>query len=121
MMFLIILKDSRFTFLIPKKQEDLYSLIDYNMMMIGGQDCGPLLDDIAKMIMYNIVLGMELLHNQSIIYRDVKASHILLYKYREEINLKYFVTNYESSVGIIRTSSFRTREILQACKDKTIY
>ncbi|KAG0585507.1 hypothetical protein KC19_2G017500 [Ceratodon purpureus] len=118
----VLLRDGRFAFLMKKIQEDLRSLIDRKMRMRVGQDSGPFSEDVAKTIMYNVSLGMESLHSHNIIHRDVKASNVLVVKHSsEDIGLGYSMADYESSIGVIGTGFFRAPEILQACKDKTIY
>jgi hypothetical protein len=117
----ILLEDGRFAFLLRRQHEDLRSFIDWKMLSIG-QDCGPFSKDIAESFMYGIALGMEFLHGQNIVHRDLKASNVLYSEYEEmrEESWSCVVSDFECSVGVVGTGFFRAPEILQACKEKNV-
>ena len=116
----VLLKDGRFAFLMQKYQEDLRCLINRNMIMRNAQDCGPFSEDVAKSIIYNVALGMETLHGNNIVHRDLKAANVLATKCFEKSGFGYLIIDYESSIGVFGTGFFRAPEILQALKDKNI-
>ncbi|KAG0603307.1 hypothetical protein M758_10G083200 [Ceratodon purpureus] len=117
----ILLKNGQFAFLMEKEDFDLRSLIEHNMGLRSDGDCGPFSKEDGEVIMYQIALGVEWLHNCGIIHRDLKASNVLVYKSKSGWpKWQCFVADYECSIGVVGTGFFRAPEILQACKEKTI-
>jgi hypothetical protein len=117
----ILLEDGRFAFLLRRHEEDLRRFIDRKMLSIG-QDCGPFSKELAESLMYDIALGMEFLHEQNIVHRDLKASNVLYTEYEEmrEESWACFIADFECSIGVVGTGFFRAPEILQACKEKNV-
>ena len=115
-----VLGDGRIALLMEREQVDLRSLIDRKMLWRASQDCGPFSDsEIAEKIMHDIALGMDWMHNNNIVHRDIKASNVLI---REDQDGSYqlFSSDYECSLGVVGTGFCRAPEILQACKYRTI-
>jgi serine/threonine protein kinase len=73
-----LLKDGRSAFLMEKDHFDLRDLIECNMKSTIGEDCGPFLKDEVECIMYRVALGVDWLHRHDIVYRDLKASNVLV-------------------------------------------
>jgi serine/threonine protein kinase len=113
----ILLEDGRFSFLLRRQHEDLRSFIDRKMLNIG-QDCGPFSKDFAESLIYCIGLGMEFLHGQNIVHRDLKASNVLYSEYEETCEESWgcYVADFECSARVVGTGFFKAPEILQACK-----
>ena len=113
----ILLEDGRFAFLMQKEHEDLWSVIDWEMLSTReGQ--GPFVQDVAERIMYRVAKGMDWLHDHDIIHRDLKASNVLWYQ--DERGFACYVADFECSVGVVGIGFWRAPEILQALKDKSI-
>ena len=112
-----LLRDGRFGFVMAREEKDLRSLIDCNMLEVGG-GCGPFPKEKAEEIMYRVAKGMEWLHNHDIIHRDLKASNVLVSHVGRWLHS--LVANYECSIGVVGTGFFRAPEILQACKDRVV-
>ena len=116
-----ILKDGRFAFLMEKEDFDLRTLIDYNMALKCGKKCVPFSKKEAELLMYQVAMGVDWLHGQDIIHRDLKASNVLI-KVFESVWPKWecSVVDYECSVLVVGTGFFRAPEILQACKERNV-
>ncbi|KAG0504301.1 hypothetical protein KC19_10G073100 [Ceratodon purpureus] len=115
----ILLENGRFAFLMQKDDFDLRSLIERKMESRIDGDCGPFSKEDGEVMMYDIALGVEWLHNRDIIHRDLKASNVLVKEYKSTWpKWVCFVADYECSIGVVGTGFFRAPEILQACKDR---
>ncbi|KAG0603176.1 hypothetical protein M758_10G071900 [Ceratodon purpureus] len=115
----ILLKNGQFAFLMQKDDFDLRSLIDRKMGLRSDGDCGPFSKEDGEVMMYDIALGVEWLHNRDIIHRDLKASNVLVNEHKIMWPKWWcFVADYECSIGVVGTGFFRAPEILQACKEK---
>jgi len=114
----ILLEDGRFAFLMVKEHEDLRHRIDC-LMLTKEKNCCPFMNirDVEA-LMYKVAVGMEWLHNHSIIYQDLKASNVLCT--RCEGGWESCVADFECSIGVIGTGFFRAPEISQACKGYNI-
>ncbi|KAG0559164.1 hypothetical protein M758_10G082200 [Ceratodon purpureus] len=116
----ILLKNGQFAFLMRKDDLDLRSLIERNMGLRSDGDCGPFSKEECEVMMYDIALGVEWLHNRDIIHRDLKASNVLVYEFKSGWpKWRCFVADYECSIGVVGTGFFRAPEILQALKERT--
>ncbi|KAG0603190.1 hypothetical protein M758_10G073300 [Ceratodon purpureus] len=115
----ILLENGQFAFLMEKDDFDLRSLIERKMELRIDGDCGPFSKEDGEVMMYDIALGVEWLHNRDIIHRDLKASNVLVKEYKST-SPKWvcFVADYECSIGVVGTGFFRAPEILQACKER---
>ncbi|KAG0603320.1 hypothetical protein M758_10G084400 [Ceratodon purpureus] len=117
----ILLKNGQFAFLMQKEDFDLRSLIERNMELRSGGDCGPFSREDGEVMMYDIALGVDWLHNRDIIHRDLKASNVLVQECKSGWpKWICYVADYECSVGVVGTGFFRAPEILQACKERTM-
>ena len=116
-----LLEDGRFAFLMEKEHFDLRSLIERNMKSKHGECGGPFPKEEVELMMYEVALGVEWLHNHNIVHRDLKASNVLVREY-EGVRSKWvpLVADYECSVGVVGTGFFRAPEVLQACKDRKV-
>ena len=114
----ILLENGKFAFLMAKEHFDLRHVIDCNMKLRSSKGKGPFSKEEAKVIMYHVALEMDWLHSHNIVHRDLKASNVLVNKFKIG-TLKYncHVADYECSVGVIGIGFFKAPEILQACKD----
>ncbi|KAG0603205.1 hypothetical protein M758_10G074700 [Ceratodon purpureus] len=114
----ILLKNGQFAFLMQKDDFDLRSLIERKMELRIDGDCGPFSKEDGELMMYDIALGLEWLHNRDIIHRDLKASNVLVREFKTTWpKWLCFVADYECSIGVVGTRFFRAPEILQACKE----
>ncbi|KAG0603162.1 hypothetical protein M758_10G070900 [Ceratodon purpureus] len=114
-----LLENGRFAFLMQKDDFDLRSLIERKMELRIDGDCRPFSKEDGEVMMYDIALGVEWLHNRDITHRDLKASNVLVKEYRIGWpKWVCFVADYECSIGVVGTGFFRAPEILQACKDR---
>ena len=117
----ILLRDGRFAFLMVKDDLDLRNLIEHNMKLRTSEDLGPFSKEDVESMMYSIALGIDWLHSNDIVHRDLKASNVLVKEYKSGFpKWDCFVADYECSVGVIGTGFFRAPEILQACKDGNV-
>ncbi|KAG0559194.1 hypothetical protein KC19_10G085900 [Ceratodon purpureus] len=117
----ILLKNGQFAFLMQKDDFDLRSLIERNMELRSGGDCGPFSREDGELMMYDIALGVDWLHNRDIIHRDLKASNVLVKEFKSGWpKWICYIADYECSVGVVGTGFFRVPEILQACKERTL-
>ncbi|KAG0586774.1 hypothetical protein KC19_2G116000 [Ceratodon purpureus] len=115
----ILMKNGQFAFLMQKDDFDLRSLIERNMKLRSDGDCGPFSKEDGEVMMYDIALGLEWLHNRDIIHRDLKASNVLVKEFKSTWpQWRCFVADYECSIGVVGTGFFRAPEILQACKER---
>ncbi|KAG0603160.1 hypothetical protein M758_10G070700 [Ceratodon purpureus] len=115
----ILLENGQFAFLMEKDDFDLRNLIERNMGFRSDGDCGPFSKDDGELMMYDIALGVEWLHNRDIIHRDLKASNVLVAEFKSGWpKWQCFVADYECSIGVVGTGFFRAPEILLACKEK---
>ncbi|KAG0602912.1 hypothetical protein M758_10G051000 [Ceratodon purpureus] len=115
----ILLKNGQFAFLMEKFDFDLWSLIERKMELRSYGDSGPFSKEDGEVMMYDIALGVEWLHNCNIIHRDVTASNVLVKEFKSAWpKWRCFVADYECSIGIVGTGFFRAPEILQACKER---
>ena len=124
-----LLPNGRFAFRMQKCWGDLRKLIDLRMKQNHNQ-CSPFTDDEAFRIMFDIAQGMAYLHESNVVHRDLKASNVLLYPFRESDDLKVFnpdihrftcdITDYESSLAIVGTRFWRAPEILLAVKNNNV-
>ena len=118
----ILLEDGRFAFLMVKEHFDLCSLIDREMKSKGGEGGGPFSKEEAELMMYSVALGVEWLHNHGMVHRDLKASNVLVKEFKSSWpKWEPFVADYECSIGVVGTGFFQAPEILQACKDRTVW
>jgi serine/threonine protein kinase len=115
-----LLKDGRFALLMKREQGDLRELIDFNMRLRSGYDCGPFSKAVAEEIMHGVALGMDWLHSHDIVLRDLKAANVLI---TEDRHGKYhcFICDYETSIGVVGTGFWRAPEILQAWKERNLH
>ncbi|KAG0559176.1 hypothetical protein KC19_10G084600 [Ceratodon purpureus] len=117
----ILLENGQFAFLMQKEHFDLRTLIERNMGLRSGRDCGPFSKEDSEVIMYSIALGVEWLHNHDIIHRDLKASNVLVNEQKSTRPMwQCFVADYECSNAVVGTGFFRAPEILRALKERTI-
>jgi serine/threonine protein kinase len=114
-----LLEDGRFANLLEREQGDLRELIDFNMRLRSGYDCGPFYKAVAEEMMHGVALGMDWLHSHDIVLRDLKAANVLI---TEDRHGKYHcsVCDYEFSLGVVGSGFWRAPEILQAVKDKNV-
>jgi serine/threonine protein kinase len=116
-----LLRDGRFAFLMVKDDLDLRHLIEHNMKLRTSEDLGPFSKEDIELMMYRVALGVDWLHSNDIVHRDLKASNVLVKEYKSGYpKWNCAVVDYECSVGVIGMGFFRAPEILQACKDRNV-
>ena len=116
-----LLKDGRFAFLMEKEHFDLRTLIERNMVLKSGRECGPFSKEDAELVMYQVAMGVDWLHGRDIVHRDLKASNVLVCEWESGWPKWWcYVADYECSVGVVGTGFFRAPEILQACKEGNV-
>ena len=114
-----LLKNGRFAFWMNKYWGDLRKLIDMRMQLNHNQ-CPPFTSKDVEYIVKSIASGMERLHADKIVHRDLKASNVLISFNGdkvdpEQLNFEYVhVADFECSVGVVGTGYWRAPEILQA-------
>ncbi|XP_024387103.1 uncharacterized protein [Physcomitrium patens] len=120
-----LLEDGRFAFLMHRYWGDLRTLIDLRMQHNMNQG-PPFRDDSAVLIMYQIAVAMEELHDQGILHRDLKASNVLVNVTEDDSysfdpwhddGFQCAVADFECSVGVVGTGYWRAPEILEVLKD----
>jgi serine/threonine protein kinase len=110
-----LLEDGRFAFVMQREDTDLRKLIEQKLRAGQGEGGEPFPREVAENFMYEVAKGMEWLHGEGIVHRDLKASNVLV----RESHWNYcFVADYECSVGVIGTGFHRAPEILEALKSK---
>ncbi|KAG0587645.1 hypothetical protein KC19_2G180100 [Ceratodon purpureus] len=114
-----LLEDGRFAFLMVKEDEDLRTLIDRKVKE-SDRGCGPFSKERGEEIMYRVAQGMNQLHSYGIVHRDLKASNVLVESSPSGKYIYCYVSDYESSVGVIGTGFWRALEILQACRERNV-
>ena len=122
----ILLKDGRFAFEMWGDWGDLRKLIDLRMEQNGNQY--PLFtDEEVGLILLDIAKGMEELHKNKIVHRDLKAPNVLVVRYKDNRGTTFFpaddnfhcaVADYECSAGVVGTGFYRAPEILRALKNR---
>jgi hypothetical protein len=124
----ILLKDGRFAFEMWGDWGDLRKLIDMRMQQ-NGNCCPPFTDEEVGHILLDIAKGMKQLHKNKIIHRDLKASNVLVVRYKDyggttfvpaNDNFHCAVADYECSHGIAGTAYWRAPEVLLGVKNRSI-
>jgi hypothetical protein len=117
----ILLKDGRFAFLMEKEDLDLRNLIERNMKLKTSEDLGPFSKEEVEFMMYGVALGIDWLHSNDIVHRNLKASNVLVMEFKSGYPKWYcLVADYECLVGVVGIGFFRAPEILQTCKDGNV-
>ena len=112
-----LLKNGRFAFRMQKYWGDLRKLIDLRMQL-NGNHLPPFKDYEVRDILVQIARGMEELHKDKIIHRDLKAANVLIgVLWRlpfDPVNgsINCDVADYECSVGVVGMGYWRAPEIL---------
>ncbi len=73
----LLLEDGRFAFEMARYWGDLHKLINTRMQQNNNQS-PPFTKPVATLIMTEITRGMQTLHKDEILHRDLKASNILV-------------------------------------------
>lgn len=124
----ILLKDGRFAFEMWGDWGDLRTLIDTRMKQNGHQ-CPPFTDEEVGNILLNIAEGMKELHKNKIVHRDLKASNVLIVRYKDipgttfvpaNDNFHCAVADYECSLGVMGTGYWRAPEILRGVQKHNV-
>ncbi|KAG0597962.1 hypothetical protein M758_12G033600 [Ceratodon purpureus] len=127
-----LLDDDRFAFLMRRYWGDLRKLIDLRMRRYNNQR-PPFRDESAILIMLQIAVAMEELHNHNILHRDLKASNVLVNlmdgndddacfdPWHDDELIQCAVTDFECSVGVVGTGYWRAPEVLAALKGGNSY
>lgn len=124
----LVFRNCRFAFWMLRFTGDLRKLLDLKMERNKCQ-CAPLSDGELVRNMKDIAMGMEGLHRDDIVHRDLKASNILIRGDFEGIQLKdlewnslyrCLVADFECSVGVVGSGFWRAPEILQGVKTRKI-
>ena len=75
---------------------DLRTLIERNVKLTSGGDCGPFSKDEAELIVCSVGLGVDWLNNRDIVHKDLQASNVLVYEYESSWpRWGCLVTDYE--------------------------
>ena len=110
------LEDYRLGVVFPRFWGDLRTHIDQRMMRNVNKSA-PFDLATAVRISLQFAEGMDWLHRRDIIHRDLKASTILINTdCCTEEAFQCFVADFECSVGVVGTTSWRAPETLQASK-----
>lgn len=86
MLYVGLLKDGRFAFVLQREHADLRTLIERNMtwrpwtIFKRLQHLGQFPKEVAEKMMYEVALGMDWLHSHGFLHRDLKASNVLVRK-----------------------------------------
>lgn len=122
----VLLKDGRFAFEMWKDWGDLRKLIDLRMEQ-NGNHSPPFTDEEVGRILLDIARGMQQLHKNKIVHRDLKASNVLIVRYKDyrgttnftpaNDNFHCAVADYECSRGIVGTGYWRAPEILDVLQN----
>ncbi|KAG0601422.1 hypothetical protein M758_11G109400 [Ceratodon purpureus] len=118
-----LLEDGRCAFVLQRYWGDLRTLIDHNMLETGNR-CPPFRESVAVRILWQIARGMDILHENNILHKDLKASNVLLHMYNNGFSPEHpdcYVADFECSVGVVGTGFWRAPEILRALKKGTLY
>lgn len=124
----VLLKDGRFAFEMWRDWGDLRRLIDVRMEQNGNQ-CPPFTDEEVGHIILDIARGMKQLHKNKIVHRDLKASNVLVVRYKDyrgmtftpaNDNFHCAVADYECSRGVVGTGFWRAPEILRGVKNRDV-
>lgn len=116
----MLLQDGRFAILLKRYWGDLRQLIDLKMQLNNGQ--GPPFSDMSTIIqiILDIALGMQALHNDGILHRDLKASNVFIWPLKDDYDPIHggkficHVADFEVSIGVLGTGFWRAPEIFLA-------
>lgn len=126
----ILLLDGRFALPMVKCDGDLRQLIDFKMR--ENENLRPPFGDReALAIMVQIARGMQALHDDNIVHRDLKASNVLFDATahrdgggaNEDENVAKIVcmvADFECTIGVVGTGFWRAPEVLVALKFYTL-
>jgi serine/threonine protein kinase len=121
----LLLKNGRFGFWMRRYWGDLRKLIDVRMQH-NRNTSSPFTCSEAMRIMYSIAMGMQQLHEDKIIHKDLKAANILVQaEHNNTFNplvddFNCVVADFECSIGVVGTGYWRAPEILQALKNRSL-
>lgn len=111
----VLLEDGRFALVMKKYDGDLRTLIDARMLQNGNQG-PPFGYETSKWMMRQIAVGMNGLHRDRIVHRDLKASNVL-YEVSGVGGIDLVVADFECSARVLGTGFWRAPEILKALPD----
>ena len=114
-----LLRSGRLAMVMRRYSGNLRKFIELKMQGRVHNEGPPFRDHEAKHLVQEVAKGMNILHSNGILHRDLNPSNVLILKSAcEDHPVRCYVADFECSRNVVGTGFFRSTEVLQAMKMK---
>jgi hypothetical protein len=111
-----LLRDGRFAMVMRRYSGNLRKLINLKMQGRVRNEGPPFLNHEAKYLMHEVAKGMNILHTNGILHRDLNPSNVLTLEPAHGGAIRCYVADFECNRIVVGTGFFRSPEVLQCVK-----